>query len=264
MAVRRSLLLLVTVGLLLIPTDAQAIARTVKFHCGFSHGPLAADPIVSPGVPSAHAHEFVGNRTTNQDSTFDSMVGQPTTCAFTGDTAGYWTPELLRGDGTRVPLLGMVAYYDRMSAQPVSSFPDGLGVIAGYNHATFSSNQRSYFGWVCDNRDPLRPDLSSLDCTSYSGSAHYVSARFFFPFCLTSSEVLIYPTGYPKVSACDAGTTPVPRLREVFKFDTSACTDCYLSSDMMFGVEHGASLHADFWNTWVPSALDGLVVRLNG
>jgi hypothetical protein len=254
---RRLLVGLVTLLLLGIAVPAAAISKTVKFPCGWSHGPLNADPIVSPGVVSAHAHEFFGNETTNKDSTFDSMVGQPTTCNFTGDTAGYWTPELLAPDGSRIAPLRAVIYYDRMTSQSVVPYPNGLGVIVGYGHTPFSSKQRSYYGWVCDNRDPLQPNLSNVDCRPYTQANQFISARFFFPFCLSNGS-LSYPVNYPSNDLCPSGTQAVPRLREVFKWNVSYCPSCTLSSG---GSE---TIHADFWNTWVPSGLQNLVNQLNG
>jgi hypothetical protein len=42
---------------------------------------LPDDPIVHPGMPGiAHGHDFFGNLTTNADSTYDSLLGQETTC----------------------------------------------------------------------------------------------------------------------------------------------------------------------------------------
>lgn len=254
----------VLLAILALASPAEAISKTVKFPCGFSHGPLAADPLVSPGVPSAHLHEFFGNETTDIDSTFENMVGQPTTCNFTGDTAAYWVPTLFDGNGNRIKPLRAVIYYDRMTSQSVRVFPDGLGSIIGYGRTPFSSKQRSYYGWVCDNRDPLQPSLANLDCRGYTAANQFVSARFFFPFCLQSDGTLVYPPNYPTGNTCASGTQAVPRLREVFKWDVSYCPDCYLSSDEGAGVAHGTSLHADFWSTWVPSGIQALVNQLNG
>src|SRR5918999_6508509 len=55
------------------------------------------DPIVHPGHPgAAHQHEFIGNRTVDARSTYDGLVGAPTTCPQ-NDTAGYWFPAFFEG-----------------------------------------------------------------------------------------------------------------------------------------------------------------------
>ena len=48
--------------------------------CGFSHR-AKDDPIVFPDRPGmAHSHDFIGNRRTNAFSTYEDMVGNPSTC----------------------------------------------------------------------------------------------------------------------------------------------------------------------------------------
>ena len=63
--------------------------------CGFSHrGP--DDPIVYPGMPGlSHDHTFVGNTSTNANSTPATLRASTTTCKRPGDTAAYWAPTLL-------------------------------------------------------------------------------------------------------------------------------------------------------------------------
>src|SRR5215216_5502680 len=55
--------------------------------CRYSHS-APDDPIVHPGMPGmSHLHDFFGNVTTNADSTYDSLLGQETTCTRPEDTA---------------------------------------------------------------------------------------------------------------------------------------------------------------------------------
>src|SRR4051812_26325760 len=63
--------------------------------CRFSRR-LPDDPIVHPGQPGvSHDHTFFGNTTTDAFSTPAGLVGKPSTCDPTTDTASYWAPSLV-------------------------------------------------------------------------------------------------------------------------------------------------------------------------
>src|SRR5262245_26804551 len=67
---------------------------TFKVQCPASHR-LPDDPIVFPGKPGAsHLHQFIGNRTTDANSTADSLLAGGTTCDDQADTSAYWVPAL--------------------------------------------------------------------------------------------------------------------------------------------------------------------------
>jgi hypothetical protein len=70
--------------------DSIDTGASFAVRCDYSHT-RADDPIKLPGKPDAsHSHDFFGNTTTNANSTYQSMIGQPTTCTRPEDTAGYW------------------------------------------------------------------------------------------------------------------------------------------------------------------------------
>src|SRR5689334_18496233 len=76
----------------------------------FSHRARDA-PIVQPGQPGAsHSHDFLGNRTTNAFSTYESLRDGATTWRRTADHAGYWIPTLLKSKRP-VPIAGATFYY---------------------------------------------------------------------------------------------------------------------------------------------------------
>src|SRR3954471_22423980 len=80
----------------LLPAVGQA-ANVVTFHCKYAKS-AQVDPIVSPGVnPSAHMHDFFGNRNVDENSTASNLAGGPTSCATPGDTAAYWFPQATVG-----------------------------------------------------------------------------------------------------------------------------------------------------------------------
>lgn len=252
-----------------LPASAGSPADSVKFPCKTT-GTATLDPIVVPnGGPSEHEHLFAGNVGVSQGvHDYDEAIQQATTCKFTGDTAGYWVPTLRTSSGALVPAK-VIVYYDRMS-QPITAFPPDFGMVWGSVRGLFSSKQRSYYGWNCDNTEPLQPNFANVDCRGMGDNA-VVTLRTFSPYCWDGVDPGVrnygnhvsYPTGYPKNQDCAAGDVALPRLRVNFNFQTQYIPDGVFASDDAAGVSHGASAHADFWNTWDQGKLEALVQDLN-
>lgn len=254
----------------LAAAPAGAVARSVKFPCKTA-GIATLDPIVVPdGGPSSHEHLFTGNLGVPRGvHTYAEAIQQDTTCTHAGDTAAYWVPTLRDGSGKLVPAK-FVVYYDRMTSQRIVAFPRDFGMIWGSIRGLFSSKQRSFYGWNCDNREPLQRDFSSVDCRSYDSSSNVVTFRAFSPYCWDGivpaernyGDHVFYPEGYPSVQTCPAGATVLPRLRVNVNFQTKYIPDGSLSSDG--SGQHGETAHTDFWNTWQQADLEALVAQLNG
>jgi len=103
-------------------------ARTVQVGCEVWKTD-AIDPIVDPPAGTAHLHDFIGNRSTNADSTFESLVANTSTsCATPSYTSADWFPDI-RETGQRrpVPVLHANVYYAGDGTQ--EPFPDGLQLI---------------------------------------------------------------------------------------------------------------------------------------
>lgn len=255
---------------LLVPTHASAVAKSVKFPCKTS-GVATLDPIVVPdGGPSAHEHMFAGNKGVPMGvHDYNMAVQQPTTCTFAGDTAAYWVPTLRTAAGALVPAK-IIVYYDRMTSQKITAFPADFGMVWGSVRGVFNPKQRSYYGWNCDNNEPLQSSFAFVDCRGMP-SNNVVTFRAFSPYCWDGvnpgtrnyGDHVFYPTGYPKVETCPAGATVLPRLRVNFNFQTQYIPDGVFSSDAMAGVTAGASAHTDFWNTWNQASLEAFVAQLN-
>jgi hypothetical protein len=97
-------------------------------RCQFSHE-ASDDPILAPGKPGvSHRHSFFGNRTTNALSTAGSLLGRPTTCDDSGDSAAYWLPTPVGERWTAIR-----AYYGAGQLDPseIVAYPFGIGIIAG-------------------------------------------------------------------------------------------------------------------------------------
>ena len=268
---RKILFPMVTIALLVLDI-VPAHAATVQIECEASHF-APDDPIVFPGRPgAAHMHEFFGNRSTDADSTYRSMLDKRTTCPFRGDTAAYWAPTLLDENGQRIPARRMTVYYrDRpVESADVVPFPKNFRMIAG-------APTRAVWGYNCDGLELSRS--VRIDCSGESEGHTYVRATVIFPNCgkLDADGKVVKDSSdhrrhvaYP-VSAregCpDSHPVQLPHVKMNVRYDVSNCIreGCQLSSDMAAGCDTGCSLHADLWNTWKQSALVNLVeTRLNG
>ena len=107
-----SLVITLLIGALLAgtPTPAHAEQQFIV-DCLFAHR-AKDDPIVYPRQPGAsHMHDFFGNKSTNAFSTYRSMLRSRTNCDMAGETAAYWAPTLVRGDGTIVTPRRIKIYY---------------------------------------------------------------------------------------------------------------------------------------------------------
>lgn len=88
-------------------------------NCSVTHT-KPDDPIVYPGRPgTSHDHTFMGNTTTDANSTTASLAAGTTTCKAPGDKSGYWMPTLFKGDRADLLLrLGSWILESRPDQQP--------------------------------------------------------------------------------------------------------------------------------------------------
>ena len=276
---RRGTAVLLAVSLILMwVPPAQARSGVLQTHCRFSHR-AQVDPIVNPGLESTHLHDFFGSKTTNANSTYESMVGQPTSCDIAGDSAGYWTPTLLNQAGVPIPIHRVTVYYrDKPDAStPVVAFPPDFRMIAGYPdpHLVEGPIKKGAYGWNCDNTEPLL-ESAAIDCAGHPGDDR-VKANIFFPNCgqldadgniVTDSFDHRGHVAYPVDGVCPPDhPVKLPTVYYKIKYSVTNCitAGCHLASDELAGTASGQSLHADLWNTWVQSVLQDVVTRcLNG
>lgn len=220
----------VALTLVALPTQAQGKSQ-FQVRCLSSHV-AQVDPIVAPGpsgTMSAHMHEFFGNRSTDSNSDLASMRAANTTCSTSDDTAGYWTPTLIK-NGMVVRAQSMLVYYrGSFAGQHVQPFPADLMMV-------------SHDGSV--------------------GVRNNVTLRVTFPSCwdgvrLDSADHISH-MAYPRNGCPASHPVPVPRITEIFRYPTSVVGARLSSGDF-------STLHADFWNTWRQPGLAALVDRcLNG
>lgn len=135
-------------ALLLLSSIQAAQASDVwTVNCGVL-SVQRSDPIVSPGVPSAHVHSIVGGTAFNRTMTgINAAVNsKKTTCDKFTDHSNYWAPQLYHekdGMFQLVPFMGANMYYKRFTCDydpnnrwcptPANAkpFPPGLRMLAG-------------------------------------------------------------------------------------------------------------------------------------
>jgi hypothetical protein len=239
---RRLFILIMTVGLFFGTMTAAHAEKRFSVECGPSHT-AQEDPIVSPGRTSMHMHQFFGNKSTGRNSTYTSMVGQPTTCGLKQDTAAYWVPTLLDSRTHKpIPALRVLAYYRSISAlsnEVVHPYPKDLRMIS------------DDFEWLCK-------DTQAFAKRTNCSGGQTMGLRIIFPSCWdgkhTDSPNHMSHMAHQTGSGCPAShPVAVPRLALNFRWKTSDATHTILSSELM-----GMGPHADFWNTWNQDALTKL------
>jgi hypothetical protein len=221
--------------------------------CDLSHLDQV-DPIVSPGPSgtlAAHMHAFFGNRSTDSDSTRDSMVAADTTCEFSRDRAGYWVPTLVRPDGTVVEPTNAFAYYRANSAtedEVITAFPQDFRLIS------------DRYVYHCGSM--RRASAGPVDCQGVPHSKVVLS--ILFPPCWDGEQLdsadhrshVVWPRG-GRCPSSHPVEVPVIGLHVHFALDR-------ITSEWRLTSGPLDSAHGDFLNTWRQRALRRLVHRCLG
>jgi hypothetical protein len=272
-----TLLLASVVALLAALAAAPGASAASRDHgasfavrCDFSHQ-LPDDPIVHPDEPgAAHSHDFLGNRSTDAFSTYESMTapGVTTTCSRPEDTAGYWIPTVSWKDkqGTHELTPTRAVFYYRAGDKAhttVEPFAKDLRIIAdkGVNGARIR--------WYCGVGD----DKAGSPDPPTRCSSGVLGLKIVFPDCVAKdasgaqkidsdnhrSHMVRSKAQSDGTRACSSTHIPVPTLTINANFPMPTTSgQVTLSSDHQ-GDLPGSSMHTDFWNTWDQTELETLV-----
>jgi hypothetical protein len=225
--------------------------------CDVSHFAFD-DPILHPGhVGGSHQHVFFGNTAVNAGSTYEDLVGAPTTCDQSLDTASYWTPVLLDAAGQRVDPLGAVAYYrpglgvDETTLVP---YPPDLKLVAG-DAAADGEQPLSIVAWSC-GVSAVR-SVVPTSCPARSTLRLLVTFADCWDGERTWSDDPDRPhVVYSSAGECPAGhPVPMPQLQLAVDHPPVDPDGLSLSSGAI------TTGHADFWNAWDQ---DKLVTEVEG
>lgn len=235
-------------------TNGAVLMRCDPSHIG------QQDPILNPGQTlSAHNHQFYGNDTTDKDSTLTSLRAGTTKCAIKSNLTAYWTPTIVKADGSTAAATGNAIYYRCIAAHGCETFPQGFRWVSGNPKNT---NQFAVAGdWRCAGGGPQKTLPAS--CPSGGG----VQLTYSLTSCWdgkhfgTPAETPTAPASYmatPVSGVCPA-THPVqlPQLTFVTNWGPDAVGG-RLSSDIA-GAPAGSSMHADVFIAWDSAPLQRIV-----
>ncbi|WP_411105033.1 DUF1996 domain-containing protein [Streptomyces sp. cmx-4-9] len=247
-------------------TPPPAYHHEFQAGCAVTHT-APDDPIVYPGQPGrSHDHTFMGNTSTNANSTTQSLYGGATACKAPADASAYWMPSLYKGDQKILPTGPQVIYYkagvtDYTSVRP---FPKGLRFVVGnptQSAQQFREHKGFVEGWECGesffNTDfpascPNRPDVQ-------------LNLRFQAPSCWDGKYLdtpdhkshMSYTVVKPGTNdnMCPA-SHPVALPMIEFKMAWPVNGDM---SQVRLASGRGYSFHYDFFNAWEERTLKALV-----
>jgi hypothetical protein len=246
---------------------APAASGLGKVKCKETTGLAMADPIVHHNLPlgRGHLHQFFGNNAflsllNPNAANHRDLVGKATNCENVADTAGYWTPALLyAATGQPVPTAAFTAYYRSWDSRSFGGgvpYPDDVRLVS------------SMYNWTCGQRERVEPSASIPNCGMADGrSGSRLTVHIDFPSCWDGVKPVHPATqlGDTKDNVhfahrVDRDTCPpgfpvkTVELRMTIQYDyTGRGNDLMLASDHHAGTMDGMSMHADFWNAWVPA-----------
>lgn len=216
----------------------------------------AVDPIVSYGVrPSAHLHMFMCAKNVTEFSTPESLIAQGTgLCSVKADTAGYWLPALLNGQGQPVQPRVMFAYYKTIptSYRTTQPFPAGLKFVSDGSYPATS-------WWDCFDNKPSGKYAYPLHCATGELEGRLIMANCWDGWQLDTPNHRDHVVR-PVSGACPADhPVKLPSVRLFVRYPVGAGgLDWHLASFP----EHGLDIfHGDFLNGWQPGAQESLVSR---
>ena len=236
-----------------IPAAANTPSFTVRCGTGQVNN---VDPIVMPGMPAmSHYHQFFGNRSTDENSTVDTLrANLATTCAPRSDASAYWVPQLWL-NGMAIAPKNVTVIYSKSVKATLVPHPIGLKLIAGNSKAS-TAQEINVAYWACSNR---MLDVASTPPVCGRGADLVGVVRF--PECwngvdLDSADHKSHVT-YAVAGVCPAGSVALPRIEMHVRFPAQRdVANLALSSGSIY------SWHADFFNAWNPREFGRMVARI--
>ena len=225
--------------------------------CAFSHR-AADDPIVFHGRPRwSHMHDFFGNGSTDASSTLKSLRRSSGNCVPREDESAYWVPTLYRHGRAVKPSHFQAYYQDFFRYGRVLPFPPGLRVVAG--RQTARRPQRGVVRWTCQD------DHGQGDPRIPSCGSRFVTLRITFPDCWDGRR-LDSPNhrahmAYNGADMMEPGPQRCPASHPIVvpQLQLNVVYPIHDGTGVMIASGSVLTAHADFFNGWKPSVLQGRV-----
>jgi Domain of unknown function (DUF1996) len=233
-----------------------------EFHaaCEISHSDHV-DPLVFPNMPGAsHLHNFLGNESTDENSTIESLEGnKATSCAPAADLSAYWVPEVQVGrtadkDGTQVPYQRFTVYYGAGGAEAsdLVPFPQGFRMITGSAKLDNTSAGNPMGDFFCGSATIEEARSNTPPWPVCGGTDPTMVFHLRFPQCWDGKN-LDSPDHKSHVSfSCNA---EFPVRLPALLFEIGYSTKGVNAADLSLSSGNPSSMHGDFMNAWEPQAL---------
>ncbi|GAA2592043.1 hypothetical protein GCM10010399_23250 [Dactylosporangium fulvum] len=225
-------------------------------QCTVSHHG-SDDPIVFPGLAGAsHNHTFIGNKTTDANSTTESLFAGTTTCNPADDHSAYWIPTLYQ-NGQVVDPKGVTVYYGSRLKDPSKTqpFPLGLRMIVGDAKTQTDTPDKQGNHFWCAGIGGSTGRTANGEYPVCAKTAELVR-QITFPDCwdgvhLDSPDHKAHMAWGDHTGSCPkTHPVPIPSVSFVIAYPLSTNTE-----GISLASGTGYSMHADFWNAWKPEAL---------
>ncbi|GIF45654.1 hypothetical protein Afe04nite_01930 [Asanoa ferruginea] len=235
-------------------------------NCSVSRTNVGDDPIVFPKLPGAsHLHTFMGNTTTNANSTVESLSKGQTTCKAKGDLSAYWMPTLFNGD-TAVNPEGLQTIYYKTGVtdyRSVRAFPKGLRFVVGNAKNTDADKflAATEEGFECGDSYKNK----NIPQTCSSERSVKLNIRYQAPSCWDGIHLdspdhqshMAYPIDTHTASGLvcpDDHPVAVPKLEFKMAWPVNGNM-----SKVHFASGAGPTFHYDFFNGWDDRTLAAMV-----
>ncbi|MGH2704552.1 MAG: DUF1996 domain-containing protein [Actinomycetota bacterium] len=244
-----------------------------QVKCEYSHS-LKDDPIVFPGQAGAsHLHDFFSARSTDANTTTESLMRDRTTCSDPLDLSAYWMPAVYDVKGNQETAMVIDAYYTLGGKHPpIKRYPLGLRMIAGDAKSTSPQPLDRVLYRCADNRGGQTQNTSTVPTCDNGWN---LIALVKFPDCWDGKNLdsadhkshMTYSGGSPRGGPDCPSSHPVPLPELVFnaRFGKGSINSYQGGPGTTLASGSPLSLHADFWNAWDPARQQFLVdACLNG
>jgi len=236
-----------------------------------------SDPIVSPGIASAHVHSVIGGNAFSRSMVAANAanLANSTTCDKSLDHSNYWVPQLYhqKSDNTfeMVHWKGSAVYYQKRACNysataqncdksfiPLAP-PAGFRMLAGdplrrtQNNADFAQRAISIMCMDIGDGGKEYNGFPPVRCTNM------MRAQVYFPSCWDGVNVDTpnhqSHVAYPAIGDYNGGVCPKSHPVAIFSiffeffFDTSPITD-FNRFAFANGDPTGFGFHGDFINGW--------------
>ncbi|MDX3685474.1 DUF1996 domain-containing protein [Streptomyces sp. NBC_01693] len=234
-------------------------------NCSVNHTG-SVDPIVYPGqTGKSHNHTFMGNDTTDENSTTASLGEGGTACKAPGDLSAYWMPTLYNGDQEVRPVGPQTIYYKAgvTDYRTVRPFPKGLRFVVGSPMQTaeeFRNHPGVVEGYECGESY----HNYEFPATCPTSRDTQLNLRMQAPSCWDGQH-LDTPDhqahmAYPVVMGANQDVCPAshPVALPMIEFKMAWPVNGDMSQ-VRLASGTGHSFHYDFFNAWDDATLDALV-----